>query len=149
MKQIQLTRGRFALVDKEDYEWLSVFTWHCTNHGYASRKDKNNISHYMHRDIMRPETGLVIDHINGDKLDNRKQNLRVCSQMQNAWNSKSHKDSKVKYRGVYLSNTPYNLKKKYGARIMKDGKAVWLGRFETAIEASIVYEKAKKELHNI
>lgn len=72
-----------------------------------------------------------IDHINGIKSDNRIQNLRVATASQNSSNSKVHKDNKSKYKGVYFDKS----KDKYKARIMHNGKSMYLGLFNTAEEA--------------
>ena len=85
MKEIPLTRGKFALVDDEDYEWLSQWKWYCSTTGYAVRGCKNRIL-YMHREIAKTKPGMLTDHINRNKLDNRKENLRFCSHRENMKN---------------------------------------------------------------
>lgn len=119
MKRIYLTRGKYAVVDNDDYAKLSKINWYF-DHGYARNKGKND-SVYMHRYIMGNKLRVNIDHINGNKLDNRKSNLRFCSQAQNSKNSVSHKDSKYsKYKGVsYNKSLGY-----WTATICDNGKIV-------------------------
>jgi hypothetical protein len=153
MKKIKLTRNKCAIVDDDVYERLGAFSWHCTDHGYVARRSTDNTHHYLHRDIMGPEKGMVVDHINGDRLDNRRENLRIVSQRENTWNSTVARGA-VPYRGVYIADSQakkegWNLKKKYAARIMFHGNYVWLGRFTTPEEARDAYEAAKEKYHAI
>ena len=85
----------------------------------------------MHREIMHPINGMYVDHINHDGLDNRKCNLRNVTHRENMLNMK--KMSNAGYRGVYKD------KKKFRARIYKNGKTIHLGSFNTAEEAYQVY----------
>lgn len=80
---IELTDGDFALCDHEDYQMLSAFDWRKHDGGYAIQGLRNT---YMHRMVMLPDPGQQVDHINGDRLDNRKRNLRSCTAEQNAAN---------------------------------------------------------------
>ncbi len=98
MKEIQLTKGKVAIVDDEDFELLSKTSWHFHNLGYArSGRPKR----YMHRVIMNADKGKFVDHINGNKLDNRKCNLRFATVSQNRANSKiSPTANKSGYKGV-------------------------------------------------
>ena len=111
MKKIPLTRGKFALVDKEDYEWVSKQKW-LFSQGYAcrSRHTKMINGHrqmwreFMHRVILCPPDGYFTDHINSDKLDNRRSNLRICNKSQNSSNSfKTHKGRTSKYKAVIVT----------------------------------------------
>lgn len=92
---------------------------------------------------MNPEKGMVIDHVNGDPLDNRRSNLRVCRQSQNCQNRKAQKNNKLGLKGV-CKDTKKNL---YRSSIMKDGKLVFLGYSKTPEEAHEKYKKAAIELH--
>jgi len=78
-------KDKYAIVDDEDYETLSVYKWQYTSNGYAKRK-YGKTSLLMHRVIAKTPKGLVTDHLNHNKLDNRKSNLRVCTQMDNMQN---------------------------------------------------------------
>lgn len=88
--KIPLTQGKFAIVSDADYKRLSKYKWHAhrDKNGilfYAERYDKKRKPHIvkMHREIMKPPKGLVVDHRNGDGLDNRRSNLRVCTTAEN------------------------------------------------------------------
>lgn len=85
MKKIKLigakSRGRYSIVDDCDYERVSKYKWHYNN-GYAV----NSFGYRMHRLIMMPPDNMVIDHINHDRLDNRRENLRICTQFENSQN---------------------------------------------------------------
>jgi len=115
--------------------------------GYRSTYINNN-SFQVHRLIWElvngpiPE-GKVIDHINGNGLDNRLSNLRLCSQAENVLNSKVSKNSKTGVKGVSYETE----RKKYRAQISKNNKLYFLGRFDKLEEAEKAYKEASKELH--
>jgi hypothetical protein len=107
MKRIPLSKGYFALVDDTDYEWLNQWRW-IYNGGYAARRDYQNSGGkmiYMHVLIADTPSGLKTDHINRNKLDNRRCNLRGCSSKQNMWNKGRRVDSKSGYKGVSWHKT--------------------------------------------
>lgn len=95
-----------VLVDDDDYEWVSQYRWHVDNEGYVRRGRRKSESGprmiKLHRVIMRSTSGdgLDVDHINGDRLDNRKINLRRVSRSENMQNSQGHRDRKASERGV-------------------------------------------------
>ncbi len=93
----------------------------------------------MHREILglKYKDGKVSDHINGNGLDNRRSNLRVCTASQNAWNRRSN--SKCGYRGVR------KFFHRWQARIQVNRKCRHLGMYATAIEAAKAYDKAAKK----
>ena len=149
---IKLSKGYEALVDSEDYEYLSKVNWHVKNNGdnnmYAVRqtqKDKKRIEISMHRLILGiTDSQCHVDHINGNSLDNRKINLRACTNAENRRNSKMFKNNTIGYRGVQFKK---NLKKPYQARITCNNKTYHIGYFTTAKEAAEAYDKKAKELH--
>jgi hypothetical protein len=103
MKKLNLTKNQFALVDDADYPELSKYKW-TFNNGYASRfstgegKDRKII--YMHRLLVNPPTGLEVDHINWNRLDNRRRNLRAVTRTENMLNKPCYKkraDQTYKY----------------------------------------------------
>jgi len=102
-KLIELTQEKFAIVDDEDYEYLMQHKWHYSM-GYASAEiyisptKRKRLK--MHRVIMKPPDHLVVDHINHDTLDNRKENLRICTKQQNEMNQKIRINKESKYKGV-------------------------------------------------
>lgn len=104
MSKIKLTQGKVAIVDEEDYYNLSKNKWCISDNGYAKRGTKSNKKitiHYMHRQVMGYPKGKVIDHINGNKLDNRKSNLRIVDQSTNGHNRRQlNKNNTSGYRGI-------------------------------------------------
>lgn len=139
-KQIPLGRsGKFALVDDDDYELVMKLSWQI-HKGYAVNK-RNQTN--MHRLINGTPDGFQTDHVNGDRLDNRKCNLRSCSGSQNAANVKSHADSVSKYKGVYWDKT-HN---RWRAEITKNKKRLRIGRFRTEEAAAIAYNEAAIKIH--
>lgn len=97
-KSIPLTRGKIALFDDEDYEELSKYKWFITK-VYASRHSGNKTV-YMHREIMKTPENMETDHINGDVLDNRRENLRICTRQENARNIRGISSNTSGYKGV-------------------------------------------------
>lgn len=140
MKLIPLTKGRFATVDDEDYQWLNQWKWHCESLGYAVRRYTLNDYKIvrMHRLIMNTPKGMECDHINGNKLDNRKVNLRNCSHQENARNQHKYKVRSSKYKGV--------------SQCIREGKwQVYVGRqfigyFENERWAAMAYDINAKAL---
>ena len=93
--------------------------------------------------IMNPPKNMAVDHINGNGLDNRRSNLRICTPSQNSLNRKPHRNSSSRYRGV-----SFNKKSgKYVAQIIFNRKNRYLGIYENEIDAAIAYENAARELH--
>lgn len=141
MKQIKLTRGKFTLVDDEDFEELNKYKWYYGDpyvKGFYQSLDGVKHSIYLHRLILDvKDRHIVVDHINNDKLDNRKENLRACTQSQNCANSSKCTDNLSGYKGVYLSRGKYWI-----ARITYHRKLMHLGIFPTKEEAAIAYNKA-------
>lgn len=140
MKTIELTKGQVTQVDDADYDWLTQFTW-CArwqgNRFYATTSFPDNgktVVLSLHTLMMMPDRGEVVDHINGDSLDNRRENLRVCSQGENLRNRRGYGKSKHKYV-YYRSDRP---EKPWIARF---GRA-HLGSFATEDEAAEAVRQA-------
>jgi HNH endonuclease/AP2 domain len=131
--------GKYALVDAIDYPELSKYKWNGTRCGYAARtaiiNGKPKVI-LMHRQILNVPDGLVTDHINGDKLDNRRSNLRIATRAQNNYNVDSRKPSISGFKGVSWDRA----KNKWQARITKDGKGMHLGYFDDPVFAAKVYD---------
>lgn len=146
MKEIPLKQGNVALIDDEMFDRVSYFKWFMTcgrNTNYARTSgvlynDKQN-SFSMHQLVLSfYSTGMQIDHINGNGLDNRKENLRICTQSQNLMNSTCIKKGSSKYKGVvYVKKT-----NKFYAHIKLNTKIIYLGTFNTEIEAAQAYNLA-------
>lgn len=96
----------------------------------------------LHRMLLRPPADMVVDHINGDRLDNRRANLRVCTQTENLANGKPHRDGKSKYRGVCFRKREGT----WRAQISLGGqKSKYLGQYPTEEEAAMAYDHAARE----
>lgn len=146
MKKIPLTQGYFALVDNEEESMLKRHKWCVSVKAtgvYAVRRvtvsPKKHRMVYMHRLLIGLKYGdkKQADHINGDTLDNRKCNLRVCNHRQNQQNSKSARHSSSKYKGVTWSKN----NQKWLARICICGKSIHLGSFSSEKDAAHMYDR--------
>lgn len=146
MKMIELTQDRVTMVDDEDFEMVSKSKWHC-NGGYAVRTHEGTKLR-LHRFLLGfvPGDGIQVDHINGDRLDNRRVNLRVCSNAENMRNRGKNVNNTSGFKGVVLM-TDKSLKKPWQAQIMTDGKYRYLGVFATKEAAALAYNTAARELH--
>lgn len=149
MKEIKLTNGMVTKVDDEDFEYLSKYNFHFKkqtdpryNYGYAYRviwnkETKTKKALDIHREIMKAKKGECVDHINHDTLDNRKENLRICTHQQNMCN----KISSNKYKGVsYVSRN----KLRPWVAICDN---TFVGCFETELEAAMAYNGRAKEVY--
>lgn len=147
MKQIPLTQGKFALVDDEDFEYLNQWKWHYLKVGYAARsvkKDNKKTYIYMHREINETVVGRHTDHINNDKLDNRRHNLRSATKGQNMANvGKRAHGASSRYKGVSLDKR----NRRWFSRICIGNNKIYLGRFSTEIEAAQSYNDAATKYH--
>ena len=136
---IPLPDGSHSRIDLVDYDVANLRNWHSSN-GYAKTRE-NGKDLYLHNAIMRPSNGFVVDHINGDKLDNRRKNLRICTHTENMWNQKKRKNNTSGHKGVTKRNDLYE------AEIRVHGVRHYLGSFDTAKEASRAYQAASKRFH--
>jgi hypothetical protein len=153
MKEIQLTQGKVALVDDEDFEYLNQWRWCLRGTGngkfYAirgfrkSKKCNVTCSISMHRQLMKPEKGYVIDHLDGNTLNNQKNNLRICTQSQNIANSKISILNTSGYKGVRYNKQ----NKRYYAVITFNRRAISLGGYIDIIDAARAYNKAAIKFH--
>ncbi len=151
MKKIKLSQGKVALVDDEDYERVNQYKWcyqRCVRpsgeyQGYAI-KSLHPGQMRMHRFIIGAKKGEEVDHINGNKLDNRRKNLRIVSHNVNLHNIKVRKDSKTKTKGV----TWIKRLKKYRAYIQVNSKQYHLGYFKSKVTAARKYKRVAKTIYN-
>lgn len=146
MKTISLSKGYEALVDDDDYDWLLEYKWHALK-GAGSREPyaATNIKidgkwkrAWMHKILLNAGSDQVVDHIDGNTLNNQKSNLRLATKTQNQQNRRGRRDSKSGYKGVsYESRKGY-----WRARIKVNGKLLSLGSFATPEEAHEAYKTA-------
>lgn len=148
--QIHLTRGLVALVDPEDYEWLSEYTWHAKRSEgrfYAGTViDGEPVS--MHRLIMDPPPGMSVDHKNNSTLDNHRENLRLVTRAQNRYNTRPSRKLRPNGRpksSQYLGVSRYG--DRWKAKITHDGHRYVIGLFDDEIEAALARDAKARQLH--
>jgi len=145
-KEIQLTQGKVAIVDDEDFEYLNQWKWYANNN-YAIRSftvSKSKVLRIsMHREIMKPQKGFVIDHLDGNGLNNQKNNLRICTNSQNLMNRVKNINNTSGYKGVRL----HNLSKKWRAQIWLNSKYYHIGLFNDIKDAARAYNEAAIKYH--
>lgn len=148
MKQIPITRGHHAIIDDEDFERLSSFKWYAheskkSKSIYCFRK-RNHILLLMHREILGlTNRNDIVDHIDGNGLNNQKSNLRICTHRENLRNSKLSSKNTTGFKGVYY-HKPTN---KFMAYIRLNYKLHYLGLYKTSEEAAKARNLKAKELH--
>ncbi len=144
-KRIKLSCGKWAIVDAADYEQLSEYRWCALEKGrswYAKTLNRNGTILSMHRLILNAPKGLFVDHINHNGLDNRRENLRLCTHLENLRNARPSTGGSSKYKGVSWEKA----KKRFRAKINHNRKGIHLGYFKNEIDAAKAYDKKAKEL---
>jgi hypothetical protein len=143
-KLIPLSRGKVAIVDADDFVRLNKHKWYANRspRTYYARGTINRKGARMHRQILTAPPHLVVDHINRNGLDNRKQNLRICTKLQNQHNRRPGRNGSSKYKGVRWSKRD----KKFRAGITCNKKTYYLGMFDDEIDAAKAYDKKAREL---
>ena len=135
---IELANGGKTYVDPVDYERLKGYTWRLSSHGYAYRTEQGAGRVYLHREVMGYPKAHV-DHVNGDRLDNRKANLRAATHRQNQHNAKKRGGTASRFKGVSFYAG------KWVARITVDRRNKYLGCFDDENEAAHAYDVAARE----
>ena len=155
MRKIPISQGKYALVDDKDFEWLNQWKWFVCKNGqmmYVHRNERNEsikekrkqITVSMHRSIMKTPKGMDTDHINGDGLDNRRSNLRICTHAENTKNKRKTYGTS-RYKGVHWCK--HN--KRWYSYITHNKKQTFVGSFNNERSGAIAYNKAAKKYHGI
>lgn len=145
MKKIITSKKDVCLIDKEDFDVVSKHKWKSTKPKkiiYVTRVIRDGKKYrtiYLHRFLMKAVKGQVVDHINGNGLDNRKENLRLCTQQQNTFNSMSKRKNK-RFKGVY------KWKDKFFAKLNVRKKVHYSKMYHTEEEAAKAHDKLA-EIH--
>lgn len=149
-KEIPLTYGAIAIVDDEDYDELSRHKWLLNKDGYAQRTAKKAEKEprkqrviLMSRFLLGITGNELCDHINGNKLDNRKGNLRIANASQNMVNRLKQRNNTSGYKGVCKTSSC----NRWVAQIYCDKQYIYLGRHDSAEEAALAYNLKAKELY--
>jgi hypothetical protein len=147
MKQIELSQGKVALIDDEDFERVSKFKWSALKDcgtwyavGYTRGSHATRKAMKLHRFILNAPPGVMVDHRNRDGLDNRRENIRFATCSQNTANSLGWSASG--YKGVSW----HKRHKKWIAHVMKDQRLIHLGYFDDKGEAAQAYNDAARQL---
>lgn len=143
--KIPLTQGKFALVDDDVYEWASKHKWYAHRNGnkwYARRRGKppDMKTIRLHNEIMKAGS---VDHINGDGLDCRRENMRLATKSENSRNRGPNANNTCGYKGVYIDKGSG----KWRARIRASDKRLHLGYFATPEAAARAYDEAARKHH--
>lgn len=134
-------KGSDSVVDDDIFEFVKNIKWHLNKAGYICYS-KNNNKVFLHRLIANTPDGYVTDHINGNKLDNLRSNLRVTTDKYNRINSGMRSDNSSGFRGVWYRKN----RKRWQSEIKIDGKKYSLGCYSTPEEAASAYNKKAIEL---
>jgi hypothetical protein len=149
-KEIQLTQGKVALVDDSDFEYLNQFKWHVNKQGntyyvirYKRTLLKKRVYESMHRLIMKPDKGFVIDHLDGNGLNNQRNNIRICTVSQNSMNRNKTVKNKSGFKGVIW----WERNSTWKAEIRLNKKKIYLGYYENIIDAAKAYNDGAIKYH--
>ncbi|WP_080414638.1 HNH endonuclease [Burkholderia ubonensis] len=152
MREIRLTNGDIALVDDHDFESLSKYTWQLSQKGYARRQwtEKNTgkkMQIFMHRQILglTPSDGIFTDHIDGNRLNNQRSNIRTCTLTENNRNRRVGKNSSTGLKGVFRRTRAKG--DRFIASITFNNRIIYLGTFDTPEDAHKSYCAAAKRLY--
>ncbi|HYF49092.1 MAG TPA: HNH endonuclease [Planctomycetota bacterium] len=154
MREIPLTQGYVAIVDDADYDRLASRSWQALrlspDHVYAVHMRRTGgkgggrvVRVYMHRELMGAESQRLIDHANGNTLDNRRENLRFATPSQNAQNSRKRPGCTSMFKGVSW----HKRSRRWRAKIKANGQEQHLGSFLTEDAAREAYQQAAARLH--
>lgn len=137
-----IVKNQRILVDDKHKEWLSDYSWCIAVNGYAVARIQGKVV-YMHRLLLLADKGQVVDHINGNKLDNRFSNLRLCTNAQNARNQKIRSNNTSGFKGVSWDKSH----RKYHAYIKVNYRRKHLGYFDDIVDAKNAYIAGTVKYH--
>lgn len=140
-KLIPLTQEQFSIVDNADFDWLSQWKWHYVAKDGSQYASRTSQGIKMHRVILNAPTGIYVDHIDGNGLNNQRSNLRFATPQQNMHNQRpQQRENKTSpYKGVALNY------KKWRAHIRVNGKLIVIGRFDFELDAARAYDAAARQ----
>lgn len=145
MKSIPLTKGKAATVDDHDAAKVADFSWYFHSEGYAARREtidgKSRII-YMHRQLLNAPADMVVDHVNGNRLDNRRSNIRLATHSQNNVNADRPAHNTSGYKGVSWSKVAG----RWEAYVTVNRKKKYLGLFLTAEAAAKEYNRVMSDI---
>lgn len=140
--EIALTQGKVAVIDDADYEIIKKYSWNCGKAGYVVT-EKNGKSIYMHRLLLSAPNNFEVDHVDGDKLNNRRSNLRICTRQQNERNKPKTHGLTSRYKGVSWITKRH----KWCAQIHINRRPIFLGYYDGEEDAAIAYNLAAEKLY--
>lgn len=151
MKKVKLTQRKYTLIDDRDFKKVNEYKWCATKGGsnifYAVRRltiSKNKIRlFYLHHAILGKKKNKVVDHINGNSLDNRRSNLQFVTYSQNSMKRHNRSHNKSGYRGVYL----HNRGNRWIAQIRLKNKSFYIGSFINKKDAALAFNKMAKKFY--
>lgn len=147
MKRIHLRgkrgNGLVSIIDDDYFESISKTKWYLSTDGYAC----NRLGKFMHNYIHKRTVGMHTDHINGNKLDNRKKNLRTVTPSQNAVNSKIQKNNKSGYKGVSWKKRKNRKSGIWSSYIRVNGKYIFIGEFHKKTDAINAFRTSALKYH--
>jgi AP2 domain. len=148
--QVPLGHGVYAIIDAEDAPIVVQHRWGKLKVGnkyyavsWSHDADRKTVNTLLHRLLMNPPEGMDVDHRNGDSLDCRRENMRICTEQENVFNRPKRDGSKNPYIGVYRQIKSPN---RWYAKIMNDGKTIHLGGYDTPEDAARAYDAKAREL---
>ncbi|NLZ07588.1 MAG: hypothetical protein GXY19_20650 [Phycisphaerae bacterium] len=136
VRLIPLSGGGYALVDGADYEWLNQYHWRLVN-GYPCRLDGRRAV-LMHREIMEAPPDKVVDHIDGNRCNACRSNLRICTRNENRFNQRKRRTGLSRFKGVTFNKRM----RKWAAHYRLNGRLHHLGYFDDEVEAARAYDYA-------
>jgi hypothetical protein len=144
-KFVPLTQGKYAIVDDEDYDRVMKYKWyaqrrHAGKFCATGRIPGRSSRMLLHRFLLLPPPGMQVDHIDGNPLNNRRSNLRICTNAQNSMNSLKAKKKTSTFKGVFWNRES----RKWKSAISPNGRQIHLGFFSDPILAAKAYDKAAR-----